>query len=372
MTKDIPLFKVAMSKDAIETTSYVLGSGYVAQGPMVEEFEKKLKNRLETPYVATTNSATSAEHLILHMLKKGLPLTKTEILATPLTCTATNWPILANGYDIKWVDIDPRTLNICLKDLEKKITHRTAGIMFVHWGGTPVPLKALDFILEKKEVELGYRPFVIEDCAHSFGSDFHHHGNYRTFSFQAIKHLCCGDGGALVLTNKEEYKRAKLLRWYGIDRENNSKDFRVEDDIAEWGFKFHMNDINAAIGMGNLKGIDNIINKHKDNADFYNTNLKNVKGVSLLEYNPYSSYWIYTIYVEKRKAFMEHMKEKGIIVSQVHERNDKHSCVLKYKAALPNLDAVSKSMICIPVGWWVTKEDREYIVGAIKEGWGND
>jgi len=377
MTKTIPLFQVAMSKDAVETASYVLGSGYVSQGPMVEEFEKRLQNRLDTPHLVTTNSATSAEHLILHMMRKNIPPTKNEILATPLTCTATNWPILANGYDIKWVDIDPKTLNICLDDLEKKITHKTAGIMFVHWGGTPVSLDSLDDILNKKEDQLGYRPFVIEDCAHAFGTETlerlrDKHNNYRTYSFQAIKHLCAGDGGALVLTNKEEYKRAKLLRWYGIDRENNSKDFRVEDDIKEWGFKFHMNDINAGIGIGNLKEIDNIISKHKSNAAFYQKHLKNVKGVSLYKYNPYSSYWIYTLYVENRAAFMKHMEKKGIIVSRVHERNDRHSCVNQYKTNLPNLDKVCEGMICIPVGWWVTEEDREYIVGAIKEGWGND
>ena len=133
-----------------------------------------------------------------------------------------------------------------------------------------------------------------------------------------------------------------------------------------------MNDVNAAIGLANLQEVDkNVILKHKVNAHFYNEQLKDVKGVTLLEnkvgYD--SSYWIYTIKVERQDAFMRMMQQKGIMVSRVHERNDKHSCVSEFKVSLPNLDKIVNQMICIPVGWWVTKQEREYIVNSIKEGW---
>jgi dTDP-4-amino-4,6-dideoxy-D-glucose/dTDP-4-amino-2,4-dideoxy-beta-L-xylose transaminase len=112
-------------------------------------------------------------------------------------------------------------------------------------------------IQEKALRMYGFKPAIIEDCAHALGSKFNgkplgSHGNICTFSFQAIKHMTSVDGGALVLPHKELYSRAKLLRWYGIDRESDRKDFRCEADIPEWGFKFHMNDVSAAIGMANL------------------------------------------------------------------------------------------------------------------------
>jgi dTDP-4-amino-4,6-dideoxygalactose transaminase len=191
------------------------------------------------------------------------------------------------------------------------------------------------------------------------------------FSFQAIKHLTCGDGGLLCLPNEELYRRGKLIRWYGIDRTSNQKDFRVEANIEEWGFKFHMNDINATIGLENIKDVNNIINNHRDNATYYDNNLQNINGLTLLERKPdrLSSYWIYSMLVENRDDFYKYMKECGIVVSQVHERNDKHTCVREYKTHLPTLDKIISKVVSIPVGWWVTKEQREYIIEKIKKGW---
>jgi dTDP-4-amino-4,6-dideoxygalactose transaminase len=132
-----------------------------------------------------------------------------------------------------------------------------------------------------------------------------------------------------------------------------------------------MNDVNAAIGMENFKHIDEIIEKHKDNASYYDKNLKGVKGVTLLERNPDmdSAFWIYSLKVERKGDFMKYMKECGIAVSQVHERNDIHTCVKEYRSLLPNLDRVIGEVISIPIGWWVTEEDRKYIVDCIKKGW---
>ena len=162
------------------------------------------------------------------------------------------------------------------------------------------------------------------------------------------------------------------MRWYGIDREDTSrKDFRCEEDIKEWGFKFHMNDVSAAVGVENLKVIDDLVKAHKSNGAYYNKELKKVDGVTLLENKKDrdSAYWIYTIKVRDRNNFMRMMAEKGIMVSRVHERNDKHTCVSDFLSHLPTLDEVVEEMVCIPVGWWVSKEDREYIVNTIKAGW---
>ena len=379
--KEIPLFKVFMSENAAPEVAKVLNSGYVGQGPKVEEFEKDLKDFFDVDYLLTINSATSAEHLALHMLKKpyfewpGIE-DGDEVLCTPLTCTASNWPVLANNMKIRWVDIDEKTLNMDLDDLERKISPKTKAIMLVHWGGYPNDLDRVKEIQNKCKELYGFKPAVIEDCAHSMGSSYKgkligNHGNLCTFSLQAIKHITSVDGGVLLVPHKELLTRGKLLRWYGIDRDGDRKDFRCEADVMEWGFKFHMNDVMATVGIENLKHANNIIERHKSNAAFYDKELKDVSGVTLLERKPgfESSFWIYSMLVEERAGFMKHMKEHGVAVSQVHERNDKHTCVREYRSPLPTLDRTIGNVISIPVGWWVTDEDRQYIVDCIKKGW---
>lgn len=376
---NIPLFKVFMSEESVNRVSDVLRSGFIGQGSVVDEFEQDLGLFFETDKVVTTNSATSAEHLALHLLKENALQPGDEILTTPLTCTATNWPILANGFKIKWVDVDPKTLNMDLDDLAHKITPTTKAIIVVHWGGYPINLHKLKRIQDNTAKMYGTAPIIIEDCSHAFGSAYYgkkigsDSDNIKFFSFQAIKHLTCGDGGALILPNYMQtmYNRAKRVRWYGIDRDSPRRDFRCEPDILEWGFKFHMNDINAAIGVENLKHVEHLIKKHVENAEYYDDNLKDVGGVTLLErqHGHQSSFWIYSLKVEARDEFQQMMASKGIMTSQVHQRNDQHSCVHEYRSLLPNLDSIINNVISIPVGWWVTEEHREYIVKSIKEGW---
>ena len=394
MKETIPLFKVYMSPEAKTEVGKVLDSGYIGQGPKVEEFENDLRKFLQYDKLTTVNGGTNALHLALHLLKKPTVVNEVfhgvasitkywpgiqegdEVLATSLTCTASNFPILANGMKIKWVDVDPTTLNMDLDDLERKLSPTTKAIMLVHWGGYPNDLTRIKKIQEKCKDLYGFEPAVIEDGAHSFGSKYNgkhigSHGNMTMYSFQAIKHVTSGDGGALLLPDEELYRRAKLLRWFGIDREDNRKDFRCEADIEEWGFKFHMNDINATIGIENLKHANEIIGRHQANAKYYDEALQGVPGVTTLtrHLGHESAFWIYSMLVDDRDGFYRWMKECNIVASQVHERNDKHTCVRDYISPLPELDRTIGKVVNIPNGWWVTDEQREYIVDCIKKGW---
>lgn len=378
----IPLFKVFMAPTAAEEVSKVLNSGYIGQGPKVDLFENQLKKYFNHDYTQTLNAGTSVLHMALHLLKKPHKLNwpglqpGDEVLATAMTCTASNWPILANGLKIKWVDIDPRTLNMDLDDLARKITPKTKVIMLVHWGGYPNNLNKVKEIQEKAKQLYGFKPAVIEDGAHSFGSKYMGksigtHGNLTMYSLQAIKHITSIDGGLLLSPHKELHNRGKLIRWYGIDRDGDRKDFRCEADIDEWGYKFHMNDVCATVGLENLKHADAIISKHQSNAKFYDQGLKNTPGVTLLdrEEGHDSAFWIYSMLVDDRDGFYRWMDECNITVSQVHERNDKHTCVAEYRTPLPTLDKTINKIVSIPIGWWVTPAEREYIVDCIKKGW---
>lgn len=381
----IPLFKVFMSPDVEREVPKTLLSGFITQGPKVEEFERQLTEKLHVPYILTLNSATSGLTLALRLLQNantevgwpGIDKETDIVLTTPLTCTATNWPILANGMKLQWVDVDKKTCCMSLEDLERKITKLTKVIYIVHWGGSPIDLDALDEILDRKKLEIGFRPMVIEDCAHAFMTKYNNkylgtHNNICVYSLQAIKHLTSADGGLITLPSKDLYERAKLLRWYGIDRDQRNysrKDFRLENDVVEWGYKFHMNDLNATIGLCNLQHIDELIMTHKQNARRYNTELVGLNKIKLLEVNQKSdsSYWIYTLFVDDVVAFINFMKDKGIASSQVHKRNDVHTCVSDFVCELPNLTEIENHYVCIPVGWWVSDEQITFIINSIRE-----
>lgn len=358
----IPLFKVFMSPDVIDMLREVIFSGYVTQGPKVDEFEKKLGQFLENEYVITLNSGTTALHLALDLcgVKPG-----DEVITTPMTCTATNWPILAHGATIVWADIDPETGNIDPESIKKRLSPKTKAIMAVNWGGYPCDIDTI-----KKYV--GKIP-VIEDAAHAFGARYKgkmvgNSADYTCFSFQAIKHLTTVDGGALLVKNQKDYKKAVLLRYFGIDRKKRSKDYRIEKDISMWGYKFHMNDINATIGLSNFSHTKEILRKHRENAVYFRKEFKDIPWITLMREDAgyLSSYWLFTMLVKNTNKFMEYMKAHNVMASKVHRRNDTHPVTRAFRTNLPNVDNFYSRMVCIPVGWWVTKEDREYIAGLVK------
>lgn len=372
--EDIKLFKVFMSPDVTDKLNPILTSGYITQGNQVEEFERQLRHLFKYPYIVTTNSATSAQTLALRIIKDELG--SGDVLSCPLTCMATNEPIVANGMDIKWVDVDPETALIDLDDLERKVDSNTKAMTFVHWGGYPLDMDKLHNILNRKELELGYRPYVVEDCAHAFLSEYKGRtigtmGNFSVFSLQAIKHLTTGDGGLLFCPDQRTYDKAKLLRWYGIDRDKRNykgKDFRLEEDVKEWGYKFHMNDINATIGLANLPHIPQLIATNRLNAFSLYEGLKDcVKILSPPDEDYNSAYWLFTICVPNKIEMIEYLKERGIMASQVHQRNDVNTCFKKYRTELPQMDELEKKLVCLPVGWWLTVNDTNRIVNCIRE-----
>jgi dTDP-4-amino-4,6-dideoxygalactose transaminase len=381
----IPLFKVFMSPDVLEPVNQVLMSGFITQGPKVEDFESALIRSIGNPYILTLNSATAGLTLALRLLKNkdesfdwpGFD-DETDIVLTPaLTCFATTAAVLSNYVNIRWIDVDPNTANIDLVDLKNKLSKHTKVVYIVHWGGTPVDLDALKELQEYSFSKFGFRPMIIEDCAHAFGAEYEgkrlgNHGNICVFSLQAIKHLTTGDGGIIILPNETLYRRCKLLRWYGIDRDKRNykgKDFRLENDISEYGYKFHMNDINATLGLYNLPHMDELLSKNRANAAYFDEHLRDIEGIELIKVpqKALPAYWLYTIRVKNKSQFIESMNRAGIMVSQVHNRNDINSCVEKFKESLPNLDQFEKELVCIPVGWWLTHADLVYIVNSIRQ-----
>lgn len=364
----IPLFTVFMSPNVDKPLLQTLHSGYIGQGSKVEEFEKALGGYIGNKNVLTLNSATSALHLSLRLAGVGQG---DEVITTAMTCTATNMPILANGASIVWADVDPQTALIDPLDVERKITEKTKAIIAVDWGGAPVDLGQLMQIGKK------YHLKVIEDAAHAFGATYNgvrvgNIADYTCFSFQAIKHVTTVDGGALFCKDTEDYKKGKLLRWYGIDREGERKDFRCEEDIKDWGYKFHMNDINATIGLSQLPHADEILEKHRANGRFYMDNLNSrfYEFATRYDYSFESSFWLFTMLLpdeHTRLEFMRYMGENGVMVSQVHARNDLHTTFKPFKVNLPGVEEFTQRQVSIPVHWNVTETQRAKIVKLANE-----
>lgn len=351
-----------MSPTAGDRVKEVLYSGYIGQGPLVEEFERQLRDYLSIDHLLTVNSGTSALQLALHIVgEQGA-----EVLTSPLTCFATTSSILASGMVPKWVDIDPHDYNLSLDDLERKLSPTTKVVVVVHFGGYPVDLERLRAILDVHERNYGFRPVVVEDCAHAFGGSFQgrkigSHGNVCCFSFQAIKTLTTGDGGLVTFPTAELCERAKRLRWFGIDRDNR------EAPIIEAGFKYHMNDLQAAIGISNLPFVDELLNRQRENYRHYIKRLGYL-GIVRDESRDCTG-WMMPLKVHRRINFEKQLAVHGIEATPAHTRNDRHPCVSQFRVQLPNMDLVEEGLTCLPCGWWVDAKKLDLIADIIFRGW---
>jgi len=341
----------------------ILYSGYIAEGEAVAEFERKLGELIGNPYCLTVNSGTAALHIALMLI--GIRETD-EVISTALTAEPTNTTIALTGAKVVFADVDPNTGLISPDSIESLITDKTKAIMVVHYAGMVCDMNKINALSKKYNIP------VIEDAAHAFMSKFkgEYIGNnspYTCFSFQAIKHLTTIDGGLLCLKNEEEYIRAKKLRWFGLDKSVP----RLKSDITEAGYKYHMNNVNATVGLVQLECIEENILHYICNGKFYDNEFKNVQGINTIPYYEETepSYWLYTMRVEQREKFIEMLAKNGVLASPLHLRNDRHSIFNAQMNARPNLDQFYDSYVHIPCGWWVSDEDRERIVTLIKKGW---
>jgi dTDP-4-amino-4,6-dideoxygalactose transaminase len=356
----IPLFKVAMSPEAARNVAEVLDSGYIGQGKVVDEFEKDLFYTLPTVATpVTTNSGTSAITLALMLIGVG---PGDEVITTSLTCTASNTPIVLAGADIVYADVSSITGNIDPQSVKRLLNEKTKAIICVDWTGRPPEMEALRKVA-------GDVP-IIRDAAHNPTADTDA-ADYIVFSFGPIKHLCTGDGGALVVhpRRKGDEARARLLRWYGLDR-TSSTDFRCAQRIEEAGGKFHMNDINAAIGRTNLKKLTTVVTKHRLNAQRLHTHIVQhaPRHIRLAPFSTASAYWVFPVLLtpDKRDEFIEHMNSFGVMTSRVHARNDMHPALMGVRSGgLQRAAAFDAMQANIPCGWWLSEMDLQKIESAL-------
>ena len=357
----IPLFKVHCPINIGSKIEDIFKSGTITEGVVSDQFEKVFADYIGNPNTCMVNSCTSALTLAAHVIgiKPG-----DEVITTALTSMATYEPLYHTGARLVFADIDANTGNIDFEDVKRKIrTGKTKAIVGVHLAGQPFDIDEINSIAKTYDIK------VIEDAAHALGAEYNdkkigNHSDFVCFSFQAIKHLTTVDGGAILCKNKDDAVRIRKLRWFGLDRKFTGP--RWEQDITECGFKMHMNNITAVIGLEQMKVIDEIIGGHIRNGRFYDDNIKNSRIRIMKNSNKAkSSYWIYPLLVENRQNFQKYMFDNGVAADIVHYRNDDFSVFKKFRTDLPVLKEYSEKLINIPAGWWVSEEDCRKITDFI-------
>lgn len=364
--KLIPNFKPFIPRESIERVLQTLKSTWIGgDGPRVKEFEIKVGKIIKNKNVVAVNSGTSALQLALRLAG----VSGGEVITTPMTCFATNAAIINEGAIPVWADINYETGNIDPNDIAKKITNKTKAIMVVHWGGSPAEIDSIG------RIAANYNIPVIEDAAQALGSEYlgkpiGSHSDFVAFSFQAIKIINTVDGGLLATKKSIDAKNGKILRWYGIDRDDRKWDKHLlswDYPIAEVGYKMQMTDVNASIGLGQLPYLEKHLAHRRQLAKLYESALVESKFIkpqkNLLKAKP--NYWLFTIICNNKNTKLKlchALKKIGVRAEEAHRRNDIYPVFANYRnGELPGVSTFNDNHLIIPIGHWVSQRKSKEI-----------
>ena len=357
----IPIANPIIGDEEIEEVVKVLKSGFIAQGPKVAKFEEEFAKFANAKYAVATSSGTTALHVAL--LSCGIGKGD-EVITTPFSFAATGNSILYTGAKPVFVDIDPDTFNIDPDEIEEAITDKTKAIMPVQLYGQAADMDKISKIAKKHDL------FVIEDAAQAHGAMYKGKkvgslGDMACFSFYPTKNMTTGEGGMITTDNEELAEKAKMIRAHGESK-------RYEHAIL--GYNFRMTDIAAAIGLTQLKKIENFNEKRIANADYLTKELKSVEGIATPKQldDRKHVYHQYTIKVNKgnRDDWVKLLNEKGIgtgIHYPIPIYKQELYIELAYDDNLENTEKAAATVISLPVHPSLTEKDLKSIVKALKE-----
>lgn len=352
----IPVLKPTYDEQTKKELLEVLDSGWVGYGPKVIEFQNKFAEYVGAKYAVATNSATSALDLCLKVndIKGG------ELITTPMTFVADAIVGEWNGMEVTFADINPYTL--CIDPEAIKVTPDTKVIIAVDSHGTLADIKR---IREK------FKGLIIEDAAHAmYTPGAGQHADLTVWSFQAVKTLPIFDGGMITTNDENIAKKLKTLTWLGIEKFTfdrvGKKGYDWEYDITHGGIKAYMTDVQAVLGLGNLRRLEETNGRRRDIARRYNSAFKDIPGFMA----PTFSYTVqyYTAKWANRDKLAEFLAERDIATS-VHFKPLSEITYWKKAAKnpLPNTDMVWKQLLSLPVHNALTNDQVEYIIGCVKE-----
>ncbi len=367
----IQLSKPSVSSKEIKSVEKVILGGYLGMGPKTKEFENDLSNFFGRKVVCTS-SGTSALHIALQAIKSlNVNKNRNEVLVPSLTYAASYQAISGAGLKPVSCDINPKTLNICFEDIKKKYNKKTLAIMPVHYSGDPSGVNKINSFAKKNQIR------VIEDAAHAFGSTYANKkvgsfGDIACFSFDGIKNITCGEGGAIVSNDELVLSKASDIRTLGIIGDSARRTEKKRSwsfDIEEQGYRYHMSDINAAIGVVQLKRFSVFQRKRKLLAKNYDKIFQNSDFISTFKRNydeitPHI-YAVKLLVPDSRDKLQNFLLAHGIQTGYHYFPNHLLTYFQKKGQVLPVVENIFPNLLTLPSHVGVSKADVKLIFNAI-------
>ena len=275
----IPFGKPIIGKAEFNSIKKVLNSSRLVHGSKTEEFEESFSNFIGGGFATSLSSCTSGLHLANIILGIG---TNDEVLVPSLSHVATVHAVEYVGAKPIFIDVDVNTGNIDLDLLQPKVTSKTKALVIVHYLGLPLNMDKVTQFCKKNKI------FLIEDCALALGSRFKKKhvglfGQIGAFSFYPVKHITTAEGGMIISKNKKIIDKVKKFKAFGYDRPLNQRIIPGLYDVNLLGYNFRMNEIEAAIGLEQLKRLPSFIKKRKANMSTYKSKIKEIKNIRLID-----------------------------------------------------------------------------------------
>ena len=380
--KVIPYGKQSISQDDINAVIDVLKSDWLTQGPAVPAFESAIAEYCGAHYACATNSATSALHIACLALGVG----KGDIVWTsPISFVASSNCALYCGADIDFVDIDLETGNMSVAALQEKLALAKQNqqlpkvVIPVHLAGQSCDMAAINALAK----EYGFK--VIEDASHAIGAKYKDkpvgscvYSDITVFSFHPVKIITSAEGGMAVTNCAELNKKMSRLRSHGI---TNIPEEMTEPSHGPWyyqqlelGFNYRMTDMQAALGLSQLKQLDNFVSVRNDIATTYNHAFANSTVAHLTQSNDcYSSYHLYIVRltqcdVEKHKSVISGMREQGII-AHLHyipiHLQPYYQALGFSDGDFPNAESYYKQAVTIPLHPTMTADEQQLVINTL-------
>lgn len=362
----IPLFQPSVTNLEIDAVTEVLKSHWWGLGPQVEKLEEEFAKKMSVKYAVAVNSCTAALDMAVkatvgESLDPGFVREQGEqpyeIILPALTFVSDGLAALYNNYRVVFADIDEETLNIDPVDVAKKITKETKAIIPVHYSGR---LSIIPKLLKYNA------PTIIEDCAHAAGTrQAGVWGKVGCWSFHAVKNIASGDGGMITTNDDMIYKKLLPMRWCGIDKstwERSQKKYGWDYSIETIGYKYHMNDITAALALVQLQRLDETNEKRRKRVREYLSLLKNISWLRLPKWDENSSWHMFVVRVDEkiRNKFIDYLLDNGISAGVHYKPLNTYKIFPQTK--LPVTDKVWKQLVTLPLFPDMTDSQMEYII----------
>lgn len=364
----IPVQRPSIGREELTSVEEVFKTGWLGMGSVTKEFEDAVGKFLGAKNVIAVNTGTTALHMAFDAAGLG---PGDEVITPSLTYVATTQAITATGAKPVFCDVEEDTLNMDVRDAEKRITSRTKAIVPVHYRGLPCDM---DRILE---IARRYNLRVIEDAAHAFGSCYKgkkigSFGDLTCFSFDPIKNITCGEGGAVITHDDKSLELLRRKRILGIDNDTWSR-YKNERswfyDVTTQGYRYHMANINAAIGLVQLKKYEGMNSRKVSIAKRYDQEFSGLKKIRLLktDYNGIG-FFMYIIRVLKdREGLMKFLKERDIGTGIHYIPSHVFSFYKRKGVNLPVTEKLYKQILTIPLFPDMSDEQAGQVISAIRE-----